>query len=97
MEQPTIENLELTTQQDGSTDTRRSAARIAVVQFNPQVGVENLECNMRAVTERLEHSLSARCRPHLRPDRLVLDASPSLRREWNLHGGVSANDLRSRQ
>jgi Asp-tRNA(Asn)/Glu-tRNA(Gln) amidotransferase A subunit family amidase len=60
MEQPTIENLELTTQQDGSTDTRRSAARIAVVQFNPQVGVENLECNMRAVTERLEQAAAQR-------------------------------------
>jgi N-carbamoylputrescine amidase len=31
-----------------------------VVQFNPQVGLENLACNARAVTERLELAVSQR-------------------------------------
>jgi predicted amidohydrolase len=34
-------------------DTRQSPARIAVVQFNPQVGVDNLTSNANAVYERL--------------------------------------------
>ena len=34
-------------------DKRHSAARVAVVQFNPQVGVENLKANAEATTERL--------------------------------------------
>lgn len=34
-------------------DQRHSAARVAVVQFNPQVGVENLKANAEATTERL--------------------------------------------
>jgi N-carbamoylputrescine amidase len=58
MEQPISENQEVPTHGNGSTDKRRSAARVAVIQFNPQVGLENLECNARAVMERLEQAVS---------------------------------------
>jgi hypothetical protein len=56
--EPTIKNQEVPTHGNGSTDKRHSAARVAVVQFNPQVGLENLDCNARAVTERLEQAVS---------------------------------------
>src|SRR5215469_3976510 len=58
MNQPTTKNQEVPTHGNGSTDKRRSAARVAVVQFNPQVGLENLDCNARAVTERLAQAVS---------------------------------------
>ena len=44
---------------DQERDTRRSPARVAVVQFDPQVGVENLASNAAAVQERLERAVAA--------------------------------------
>lgn len=42
-----------------TTDVRRtSPARVAVVQFNPQVGVENREANLAAVQQRLEAAVA---------------------------------------
>ncbi|MFI2281592.1 nitrilase family protein [Nocardia beijingensis] len=38
---------------ENTTDQRRSPLRVAVVQFDPQVGVENLKANAAAVQERL--------------------------------------------
>ena len=37
---------------------RKSAVRVAVVQFNPQVGLENLEPNALAVRQRLRQAVS---------------------------------------
>jgi len=42
-----------------ATDTRRSPARVAVVQFDPRVGVENLAANAAAVLERLKQAAAA--------------------------------------
>jgi predicted amidohydrolase len=57
MQQPINQKHEaLTTETSG--DKRQSAARVAVIQFNPQVGLENLESNARAVLERLEQAVS---------------------------------------
>jgi predicted amidohydrolase len=58
MEYPHLKNQEMPTRENSSANSRRSAARVAVVQFNPQVGLENLEANGRAVTERLEQAVS---------------------------------------
>jgi predicted amidohydrolase len=41
------------------SDERRSPVRVAVVQFDPQVGVENLPSNSAAVQRRLEEAVSA--------------------------------------
>jgi N-carbamoylputrescine amidase len=42
------------TNNDGpEQDTRQSPVRVAVVQFDPQVGIENLLSNAAAVQERL--------------------------------------------
>lgn len=43
----------MTEQSDATTDTRVSPVRVAVVQFEPHVGVENLKANATAVEERL--------------------------------------------
>ena len=43
----------------GEGDKRRSPARVAVVQFDPQVGVENLGLNAAAAQERLEQAAAA--------------------------------------
>jgi predicted amidohydrolase len=40
-------------------DPRRSPARVAVVQFDPKVGVENLAANVAAVDARLEQAAAA--------------------------------------
>jgi predicted amidohydrolase len=40
-------------------DTRRSPLRVAVAQFDPQVGVENLAANAAAVLERLKQATAA--------------------------------------
>src|SRR5687767_6933814 len=40
-------------------DKRHSPARVAVVQFNPQVGIENLPSNAASVRERLERAVAA--------------------------------------
>jgi N-carbamoylputrescine amidase len=42
----------------GAAIKRKSAARVAVVQFNPQVGLENLEANEAAVRKRLQKAVS---------------------------------------
>jgi predicted amidohydrolase len=42
-----------------SPDRRKSPVRIAVVQFDPQVGLENLESNRTAVRERLDRAVGA--------------------------------------
>lgn len=45
--------------QSASTDDlRHSPVRVAVVQFNPQVGVENLKANAEAVYERLNRAVA---------------------------------------
>ena len=41
-----------------SENPRHSPARVAVVQFNPQVGVENLKANSEAVYERLNKAVA---------------------------------------
>ncbi|MFC0448960.1 nitrilase family protein [Rhodococcus jostii] len=41
----------------GSDEVRHSPARVAVVQFNPQVGVENRKSNSEAVYERLNQAV----------------------------------------
>jgi predicted amidohydrolase len=43
----------MTEQSDAGEDTRVSPVRVAVVQFEPHVGVENLKANAAAVEERL--------------------------------------------
>jgi N-carbamoylputrescine amidase len=43
----------------GQPDQRKSPARVAVVQFNPQVGLENLASNAAAVAERLKQAADA--------------------------------------
>jgi len=40
----------------GAATTRKSPARVAVVQFNPQVGLDNLESNALAVQQRLQQA-----------------------------------------
>src|SRR5258708_17565285 len=41
----------------GATNKRKSPVRVAVVQFNPQVGLENLESNSLAVRQRLQQAV----------------------------------------
>ena len=43
---------------------RKSAVRVAVVQFNPQVGLENLEPNALAVRQRLRQAVRRGWFPH---------------------------------
>ena len=43
-------------------DPRKSPARVAIVQFDPQVGLENLASNAAAVDRRLRPG--RRCRRH---------------------------------
>jgi N-carbamoylputrescine amidase len=58
MKSPHLKNQEMPAHENSSANSHRSAARVAVVQFNPQVGLENLEGNGRAVIERLEQAVS---------------------------------------
>jgi N-carbamoylputrescine amidase len=39
---------------------RRSPVRVAVIQFDPQVGLENLESNAAAVRKRLDQAVKER-------------------------------------
>src|SRR5262249_15907417 len=41
----------------GAAIKRKSPARVAVVQFNPQVGLDNLESNALAVRQRLQQAV----------------------------------------
>ena len=45
-------------QSESAENQRHSPARVAVVQFNPQVGVENLKANSEAVYERLNKAVA---------------------------------------
>ncbi|TDD01110.1 hydratase [Nonomuraea deserti] len=49
----------MTAQQDAGKDTRVSPVRVAVVQFEPRVGVENLKANALAVEQRLTAAAEA--------------------------------------
>jgi predicted amidohydrolase len=49
----------MTEQRDADNDTRVSPIRVAVVQFEPHVGVENLEANASAVAARLTGAAEA--------------------------------------
>lgn len=53
MNPPNPSNPDIATSGDAIPGLRASPVRVAVVQFDPQVGVENLERNAKAVHERL--------------------------------------------
>ena len=46
------------TKDGAEPDTRGSPARVAVVQFDPQVGIENLAANAAAIQERLQRAVA---------------------------------------
>lgn len=57
----------MTEQPASSADTRVSSVRVAVVQFEPHVGVENLKANAVAVEERLAAAVDNGAGPNRAP------------------------------
>src|SRR5687768_5235035 len=66
-------------------DTRQSPVRVAVVQFDPQVGIENLPSNAAAVQERLERALAAGANLIVLPELATTGYSFSTRAEAFVH------------
>ena len=51
-------DTKLTSDKSGEGDQRLSPARVAVVQFDPQVGIEKLQINAAAIRDRLERTVA---------------------------------------
>jgi len=85
------------TAEPNSSGRRKSPVRIAVVQFDPQVGVENLESNRAAVRERLDLAVQANANLIVLPELATTGYSFGSREEAFAHaepvpGGRSVRD-----